>query len=269
MAMNPHAELDLLSAFLDGELDASERERVERHLPACSECRTTLDALRATVADLATLPLPEPTPQDSWALRSAIRRERRPVRRWQRLAMAAGGVAAAAVATLAIALGPGGGDANGPARALNAERGTLDKSAVAGGGSGPVYLQAGNYDQASAHAELLSVARLISPGAAPSEAAGAGTSTTAPNAFIYAAAADSSAQPPSTLSRERAPVDDIERCADVVRSSSHAYLQPIQYEVATYENKPAFLLFFYSQERYELWVMQRSDCAVLYFAQSV
>jgi len=268
MAMNLHDELDMLSAYLDGELDAPERARLDSHLPTCAECRTTLDAIRVTVADLATLPIPEPTPQDSWALRSAIRRERRPVRRWQRLAIAAGGVAAAAVATLAIALGPGSaGDSTGGTAALGGQR-AFDKSAVAGS-AGPAILQAGNYDQQTAHAELLSVARLISPGSAPSEAAGAGTSTVAPNSFVYSASTESSAQPPTTLARERAPVEAIEHCADVVRSSSHAYLEPVQYEVATYENKPAFLLFFYTQERYELWVMQRSDCAVLYFAQAV
>ena len=67
--MNAHDELDNLSAYLDGELNQAERARLDAHLPGCAECRTTLDALRATVAGLATLPEPAPSGQDSWALR--------------------------------------------------------------------------------------------------------------------------------------------------------------------------------------------------------
>src|SRR2546425_456149 len=73
--MTPHGELDQLSAYLDGELDPSDRAHLEAHLPTCAECRTTIDALRATVADLAALPDPEPSEQDSWALRAAIAAE--------------------------------------------------------------------------------------------------------------------------------------------------------------------------------------------------
>ncbi|TMK23006.1 MAG: hypothetical protein E6G68_01155, partial [Actinobacteria bacterium] len=100
--MNAHDELDHLSAYLDGELDQAERARIDAHLPGCPECRTTLDTLRATVADLSTLPEPAPSEQDSWALRSAITKARKPVKRWQRFMIASGTAAAALIAIVAV-----------------------------------------------------------------------------------------------------------------------------------------------------------------------
>jgi len=47
-----------LSAYLDGELSAAERAALERHLPACSECRAELAELRRVRALLGALPSP-------------------------------------------------------------------------------------------------------------------------------------------------------------------------------------------------------------------
>src|SRR5919197_6434579 len=102
MTMSPHPELEQLSAYLDDELDAAARSALEAHVTSCAECRTTLDALRSTIADLATLPAVAPTEQDSWALRAAIASARAPSKRWQRAAWAAGAVAAAAIAVVAV-----------------------------------------------------------------------------------------------------------------------------------------------------------------------
>ena len=52
---------DNLSAYLDGQVSAREKGRVERHLSECGECRRTLSELRATVALLRRSPaLPVP-----------------------------------------------------------------------------------------------------------------------------------------------------------------------------------------------------------------
>ena len=255
--MSPHDELELLSAFLDGELDAADRARVEAHLPGCPECGATLDALRATVADLKTLPVPEPTPQDSWALRSAITKARRPLRRWQRVAMASAGVAAAAVTTLAIAIGPGGAGGG-----LTASR---EDAARAVAGASVSYLEGGNYDAVAANARLLQLRGIVQGGAAPA-AQGSGSAT----AFAYDAASTAEgAQQSRLLAAFDAPVEAIQRCVDVVQSSATTYLEPVEYEVATFDSKPAFLLFFRTTDHYELWVMARADCAVLYFGQAV
>ena len=47
-----------LSAYLDGELPASEREPLERHLAGCAECRRELNELREVRALLRALPVP-------------------------------------------------------------------------------------------------------------------------------------------------------------------------------------------------------------------
>ena len=47
---------DQLSAYIDGELEASAAERLETHLAACEGCRLELEQLRATAAALRDLP---------------------------------------------------------------------------------------------------------------------------------------------------------------------------------------------------------------------
>jgi anti-sigma factor RsiW len=44
-----------LSDYLDGDLRGSERERVERHLHWCPECRRVLETLRRTLRELMEL----------------------------------------------------------------------------------------------------------------------------------------------------------------------------------------------------------------------
>jgi negative regulator of sigma E activity len=50
---------ELLSAYIDGELSDSERERVERHLEHCEECRDELEELRQTAELVGSLPQQE------------------------------------------------------------------------------------------------------------------------------------------------------------------------------------------------------------------
>lgn len=55
-----------LSAYLDGELDAEVRRRLEAHLVDCAECRATLGELRRVVAWAPTYAGAEPS-RDLWA----------------------------------------------------------------------------------------------------------------------------------------------------------------------------------------------------------
>lgn len=259
--LTPHDELELLSAYLDGELASEERARLDGHLPTCAECRTTLDALRATVVDLRALPEPSPTPQDSWALRAAIRRARTPVRRWQRAAVAAASVAAVAIAVLAFALP----DRN--------DTGSLAKDAeLAAGGVVPIFTVDGNLDNVAAYGRLVQEAGLLGDRtleaggqAAPTVPARSGTGgfgvvTSQPLAATAYAGTDATA--------EQATRAAIERCVQTIRSSTQELLQAKKYELATFEKAPAFLLFFQTTERIELWVTARADCRVLFFAQA-
>jgi anti-sigma factor RsiW len=58
---NPCREASLLSAFMDGELSASETQEVRRHLEACGRCRRQLADLQATERILTKMEQPEPS----------------------------------------------------------------------------------------------------------------------------------------------------------------------------------------------------------------
>ena len=258
MTMSPHDELDLLSSYLDGELDAPERAHLDAHMTSCDECRTTLTALQATIADLKLLPEPVPSPQDSWTLRAAIRRARSPMRKWQRLGWAAGAVAAAAIAVFAFTL-PGD---NAPQ--------DLALSTAEGASAVPVFQSGDNLQAVDAQARLLEVAGIsagrtdnaAAPDAAPL-AGGSSAETT--SSKVVTPQREMAFDSYSATSEDRAA---IERCVDVARSSTQEFLEPLRYEIATFESKPAYLLYFRTGDRYELWVMARPSCDVLYFSQA-
>ncbi|GAP62464.1 hypothetical protein ARMA_0887 [Ardenticatena maritima] len=74
-----HINPETLSAYLDNEVSAEEREAIEAHLSACAECRRELDELRWTVSLMAQLPeVREPRP---FYVRRADLEPARP--RWQ------------------------------------------------------------------------------------------------------------------------------------------------------------------------------------------
>jgi predicted anti-sigma-YlaC factor YlaD len=81
---------DLLSAYLDGELSASEEREVESHLVACGACNAELDDLGAARRMLRELP---PVPAPPGFTRGLVERRRRSVRRGTGLALVAASVA--------------------------------------------------------------------------------------------------------------------------------------------------------------------------------
>lgn len=93
-----HARLqDLLSVYIDGQVNGSERAKVEAHLDGCEACRSELTTLRATVDLLASLP--QIVPSRSFALTL----EPEPVRSYEPLMWTARVVAPVA-AVLLVAL---------------------------------------------------------------------------------------------------------------------------------------------------------------------
>jgi len=50
---------DHMSEYLDGDLASSGRERMERHVGECRDCRTVLGELRLMIERLGRLPSPE------------------------------------------------------------------------------------------------------------------------------------------------------------------------------------------------------------------
>ena len=110
---NRHRRLrDQLSAYIDGELDASATERLEHHLAECGRCRQEMEQLRATVAALQELPAVEPP--RSFTLSPERLAPRPPMPVASPLAfgarIAAAGVAAALAVVLVVDLGDFGGD---------------------------------------------------------------------------------------------------------------------------------------------------------------
>lgn len=260
--MRAHDELDLLSAYLDGELDAPDRGRVEAHLADCAECRRTLQALRMTVADLATLPEPAPSPQDSWALRAAVRRARRPVRRWERLAWGAGAAAAVLVGVLVVVQGQRSADRDAALTAKEAGR--------PGGASGPIFETGADYDEQSALARLATFGgeATLPTGTGGAPAEDRSTDTSAPAAAAQPGPpASYDLRASSAETKVADPPPELARCERVVRGSTAEPLEALRFEIARYRGEPAFLMFFQTAGRIELWVMARADCRLLFFAQ--
>ena len=72
--MNDHADVEQLSAYLDGALGARERSALERHLAACAECAARKAALEGAVRSLRGLPAVVVSPAESDDIRRAVLR---------------------------------------------------------------------------------------------------------------------------------------------------------------------------------------------------
>lgn len=70
--MTRHPEPEQLSAYLDHELAAAERARLEEHLGACASCQATRSALEASMRAVAALPPLSPTATEARALRAEV-----------------------------------------------------------------------------------------------------------------------------------------------------------------------------------------------------
>jgi len=79
-AFNHKFTLDNLSAYLDGELDARQRARIERHLATCSACQHELATLRATVELLSRVPA-KPVPR-SFVLPASVQAQQARYKFW-------------------------------------------------------------------------------------------------------------------------------------------------------------------------------------------
>ncbi|MCH7998828.1 MAG: zf-HC2 domain-containing protein [Chloroflexi bacterium] len=110
---NRHRRLrDQLSAYIDGELDASAVERLERHLAACGRCRQEMEQLRATVAALQGLPAVDLPRSFTLSPERAALRPPMPVTSPLAFGarIAAAGVAATLAVVLVVDLGDFGGN---------------------------------------------------------------------------------------------------------------------------------------------------------------
>jgi anti-sigma factor RsiW len=105
MSMRPAPD-DRVSAFLDGELDAAEREAVDGYIATSPEWRTERDEIAFARDALRSLP-PHEAPPGFWeaVLSPELTRARAKRRsRWPRVAAAATGVAVAAVVIASLVI---------------------------------------------------------------------------------------------------------------------------------------------------------------------
>jgi anti-sigma factor RsiW len=65
--------VELVTAYLEGDLSAGERKRFEAHLSACDGCTTYVEQMRRTIELTGTLRVDDVSPEAEEALRSAFR----------------------------------------------------------------------------------------------------------------------------------------------------------------------------------------------------
>ncbi len=119
---------ELLSAYRDGELDASEQASVEDHLKECTACQEELESVESVVRSLKALPSVSLTKDFSADIEALINKSEVPVQPIGRRPRAMWLAAAAAVVSLLIAGGyyvtTGGGDRTTVATDTQSERPT-------------------------------------------------------------------------------------------------------------------------------------------------
>jgi len=102
-----------LSEYIDGELDATEREALEAHLATCGHCYATIGDLRQVVARAKTLQDTAPATNLWTGIAREIRREQAPARRdrlvRRRFSLTVGQLLAASIALVALMLISGSG----------------------------------------------------------------------------------------------------------------------------------------------------------------
>ena len=72
MTPHEHQDIETLSAYLDGELNAAETTRVEEHLSACAECTDRRESLRSAALAVSRLESLAPSPDESRETRQAV-----------------------------------------------------------------------------------------------------------------------------------------------------------------------------------------------------
>jgi len=92
----------LLPLAVYGDLTGAEEETVRGHLAGCSACRSEAEAIRRLRTSLDAVPPPEVTVSVAGVLRAETADQARRARRWRRVAIAAGALAACVLSILLV-----------------------------------------------------------------------------------------------------------------------------------------------------------------------
>jgi hypothetical protein len=258
--MNTHPEPEQLSAYVDGELTGTDRDDLEQHLTGCSECSSTLRALRATLADMRALPQPVPSEQETWALRGAITKARRkPAQRYALFAKTLG-TAAAVAAVLVLSITFLGRTASSTfSRTATDVEGGVAAAPQAGPTTQPLFLtDSTNFTADSAKNLLASFATTETFGATAPTSNQAQGGTTHSGSSKTALSADQSRY-----------ATEITNCENIVLSKGSGGARAIAYIVGRYESTPVFFLIYSvsvsGKTKTEMWVVRQSDCYIRLF----
>lgn len=260
--MTTHPESQQLSALLDGELTERERIAVEAHVAACRACAHTLDALRATLSDLATLSDPRLDEQAGWSIRAAIAAERAPAPRRSRVpSWIAGGVAASVVALLGalVVTQRGSSPQSGAGSAALSENATRAFAT-----STPTFTAerdlAAHLDRYAMTIERPSADAVSGAGSGPAPAVKAPSGGDSGASAFYA-----------DEQKAQSADDTVTRCDAAVQRGARQRGALIFVQPAIYKRERVLLLHYevprQRPTRLELWVVETRGCVVRYFAQ--
>src|SRR5207249_4209959 len=129
-----HETIEALNAYVDNEVSAAERARIDAHLAACVDCASRKALLEQASASVGALPAPTLTAEESRRIRQGVLgRTRRRSARHPRLRPAWAGALALVVA------GPGAGSQGAAPTApkVMADAGRTEVPPAAPEGSGP------------------------------------------------------------------------------------------------------------------------------------
>lgn len=99
--MTKHLREDEIVPYLDSRLSESERQRLDRHLADCSDCRTRMGEIRAVMSVLDEWRAVGPSPAFDAAVRERLRAEPEPARGWAWLRLRPAWAAALMLAVVA------------------------------------------------------------------------------------------------------------------------------------------------------------------------
>lgn len=289
---------DRLAAYLDGDVEGAERERIEAALVRDPDVRDRLERIRAADRALAGLERPEPSAALSARLRDDVvaeaGRERRDApasldgfrsrkdRRRRTLAPVLGAAAAAAaIAVIGVSTGwmlRSAADQDDGQIAMDEAAEVADPEVV-------VYATANDYDETELHRLAVNVDTqfIIHPEATREEAAPLGDrliGSLLRDEAPHAAGSDDLADEPQT--EADAPdeptvmdaADPVAACLPVVTDAADVPLVPVYVELASFGGEDAVIYAFVTEDpssgtfrRVETWALARSDCEILGFAQ--
>lgn len=273
-----HETIEALSAYVDNEVSAGERARIEAHLASCTDCTSRKALLEGASASLRTLPPVSPTAAESRRIRQGVLgRTRRRSLFPGRLRPVWAGAGAGALALVVAGVVAGAGMLRNQPSHDNTTAGRSSSAPQAA----PVFESPEDVRSfVSSDSGVKRALGAISPSAASgSKGAEAPLGATVPGAAQDRTRSLKGAPPapPKTTAgpgrrelAEPAPERSAGDCQAEVQHDQASDLRPLLTRAATYRGTPAWLLVYAAPapspggaERLVVYLVGRADCGLL------